>query len=131
MPSDGYSRIQAADVVYVVEASSPDSGNQKLKCYSSVDVKYLKAIVQTRSLSICVIKKKTRIGWFDYNCLFPVGDECSQDESGALAIFSTQLDDFLGGGPVQYRELQNCESNTFLGYFRSGIKYQVRSLYNQ
>ncbi|KAA8587725.1 hypothetical protein FQN60_016587 [Etheostoma spectabile] len=43
-------------------------------------------------------------------------DECSQDESGAAAVFSIQLDDFLGGGPVQYRELQNCESNTFLGF---------------
>ncbi|KAM3866404.1 scinderin like b [Diretmus argenteus] len=53
-----------------------------------------------------------------------MGDECSQDESGAAAIFASQLDEFLGGGPVQFREVQNNESITFVGYFKSGIKYQ-------
>ncbi|XP_077393956.1 scinderin like b isoform X2 [Festucalex cinctus] len=53
-----------------------------------------------------------------------IGDECSQDESGAAAIFATQLDEFLGGGPVQFRELQNSESNTFLGYFKTGVTYK-------
>uniref|UniRef100_A0A673XQC5 Macrophage-capping protein n=1 Tax=Salmo trutta TaxID=8032 RepID=A0A673XQC5_SALTR len=53
-----------------------------------------------------------------------MGNESSQDEMGAAAIFSTQLDDSLGGSPVQFREVQNNESITFLGYFKSGIKYK-------
>lgn len=55
------------------------------------------------------------------------GDFCSQDESGSAAIFTVQMDDFLGGKPIQYREVQGHESKTFLGYFKSGIKYMVRS----
>lgn len=54
------------------------------------------------------------------------GDLCTQDESGSAAIFTVQMDDFLGGKPIQYREVQGHESKTFLGYFKSGIKYMVR-----
>ncbi|XP_040895476.1 scinderin like a [Toxotes jaculatrix] len=59
-----------------------------------------------------------------YNVHSWIGNEASQDERGAAAIFMTQLDDFLHGAPRQFTEFQNQESVTFLGYFKSGIKYK-------
>uniref|UniRef100_A0A7N8WQ59 Gelsolin n=1 Tax=Mastacembelus armatus TaxID=205130 RepID=A0A7N8WQ59_9TELE len=66
---------------------------------------------------------KQRSGSLQYDLHFWLGDFCTQDESGSAAIFTVQLDDFLGGKPIQYREVQGHESKTFLGYFKSGIKY--------
>ncbi|KAM6902714.1 LOW QUALITY PROTEIN: gelsolin-like [Xenentodon cancila] len=66
---------------------------------------------------------KQRSGNLQYDLHFWLGDFCSQDESGSAAIFTIQMDDFLGGKPIQYREVQGHESKTFLGYFKSGIKY--------
>lgn len=34
-----------------------------------------------------------------------------------------QLDDQLGGDPIQYRDVQDHESQTFLSYFKSGVRY--------
>ncbi|XP_059828605.1 adseverin [Hypanus sabinus] len=62
---------------------------------------------------------------FSYNLHFWLGKECSQDESSAAAIFTVQMDDYLSGKPVQYREIQDYESNTFVGYFKDGLKYQA------
>uniref|UniRef100_A0A4W3HIZ5 Scinderin n=1 Tax=Callorhinchus milii TaxID=7868 RepID=A0A4W3HIZ5_CALMI len=60
-----------------------------------------------------------------YNLHFWLGKECSQDESTAAAIFTVQMDDYLRGSPVQFRELQGYESNTFVGYFKGHLKYKA------
>lgn len=53
-----------------------------------------------------------------------IGLESSQDEQGAAAINTMQLDDYLDGSPVQHREVQGHESEIFKGYFKSGIIYK-------
>ncbi|MBN3299062.1 VILI protein, partial [Amia calva] len=53
-----------------------------------------------------------------------IGNASSQDEQGAAAIYVTQLDDYLGGSPVQHREVQGCESAKFQSYFEKGIVYK-------
>lgn len=56
---------------------------------------------------------------------FWLGLETSQDEAGTAAILTVQLDDMLGGEPVQHREVQEHESSKFLGYFRDGVRYMA------
>ncbi|XP_031633073.1 gelsolin [Contarinia nasturtii] len=63
---------------------------------------------------------KKRLSW---DVHFWLGLETSQDEAGAAAILTVQLDDLLGGAPVQYREVQEHESAKFLGYFKNSIRY--------
>ena len=49
-----------------------------------------------------------------------MGEETTNDEAGCAAYKSVELDESLGGGPVQYREVQGAESPLFQSYFRAG-----------
>ncbi|XP_036290456.1 villin-1 [Pipistrellus kuhlii] len=56
-----------------------------------------------------------------YDIHYWIGQASSQDEQGAAAIYTTQMDDFLKGRAVQHREVQGNESEAFRGYFKKGL----------
>ncbi|XP_065202346.1 actin depolymerising venom protein gelsolin 1-like isoform X2 [Planococcus citri] len=73
--------------------------------------------------SFIVLNTKEQGGKFSWDIHYWLGNDTSQDEAGSAAIFAVQLDDGLGGVPVQYREVQGHESDLFVSYFKGGVRY--------
>ena len=54
---------------------------------------------------------------------FWLGEETSNDEAAVAAYKSVELDEHLGGYPIQHREVQGQESKRFIAYFKNGVRY--------
>lgn len=69
-----------------------------------------------------VQRKESRGGRMEQHIHFWLGAQSSQDEAGVAAFKSVELDEYLGGGPIQSREVQGHESKRFRAYFKEGIR---------
>mmetsp|Transcript_9500 Transcript_9500/g.19106 ORF Transcript_9500/g.19106 Transcript_9500/m.19106 type:complete len:397 (-) Transcript_9500:70-1260(-) len=58
-----------------------------------------------------------------WDIYFWIGSESSQDEYGVAAYKTVELDDLLGGEPMQHREIEGRESSGFVHIFSDGITY--------
>ncbi|KAG9010512.1 hypothetical protein FRB94_010278 [Tulasnella sp. JGI-2019a] len=63
-------------------------------------------------------KKRPDSAELSYDLHFWLGEQTSQDEAGTAVYKTAELDDVLGGKPVQYREVMNYESHRFLSHFK-------------
>jgi len=67
--------------------------------------------------SFIVLHTKGGPSGLSWDVYFWLGRYTTLDEAGTAAYKTVELDDFLGGAPRQYREVQGEESPGFLGLF--------------
>ena len=81
--------------------------------------------VINEALSECVCEHLFK-HFLRFNLYSVAGEKSSRDEQVACAMLATQLDNFLGGDPIQHRQVQGYESPEFMNLFPRGVSYKVR-----
>ncbi|XP_070570156.1 advillin-like isoform X2 [Ptychodera flava] len=79
---------------------------------------------QGDSYIILSTKKERGSNALTWDIHFWLGKDTSQDEAGVAAFKTVELDESLGGGPVQHREVEAHESQLFMSYFKDGVMYK-------
>jgi len=69
------------------------------------------------------VKSGIHNGRLEQHIHFWLGDETSTDEAAIAAFKSVELDEHLGGPPIEHREVQGQESKRFQAYFKKGLRY--------
>ncbi|MBA0708478.1 hypothetical protein Golax_023589, partial [Gossypium laxum] len=69
----------------------------------------------------CLVTTALKSGALRHDIHYWLGKDTSQDEAGAAAVKTVELDAALGGRAVQYREVQGHETEKFLSYFKPCI----------
>ena len=71
---------------------------------------------------IC-LKTTEKKSSYEWDIFFWLGEESTSDEQGIAAYKTVELDDKLGGAPIQHREVQGHESEKFMSCFPS-VEYR-------
>ncbi|KAF3324733.1 Ramosa1 enhancer locus 2 protein [Carex littledalei] len=96
-------------------------GKMKIKAMLATDFASEINLENLQNLGLICQTTASKSGALRHDIHYWLGKDTSQDEAGSVAILTVELDEALGGGPVQYREVQGDESEKFLSYFKPCI----------